>query len=400
MTQHGLATRAIHDGQQPDPTTGAVVPPIYQTSTFVQDGVNQFRSGGHEYSRGSNPTRNGFEEQLASLESGRRAFAFASGMAAEDALLRAVLSPGDHVVLASDVYGGTFRLVDQVLYSWGIEHSFVPSASADDAAATIQPGRTAVLWLETPSNPLLRVADIAAWARVAEDAGALLVVDNTFATPVLQNPLTLGAHAVIHSTTKYIGGHSDVLGGAVVVGDAQWRGQPLTDVIAFQQFACGAVAAPFDSFLAARGLKTLPLRMERHCANALAVAEFLESREDVLEVNYPGLRSHPQHDLATRTLNGGYGGIISFRPAGGVEAADEFAKTSELYNLSVSLGGVESLVCVPHSMTHAPRVGTPYEVPEDLVRLSVGIEDLSDHVEDLDAALNQATTASRVLLAG
>ncbi|MCC5672421.1 cystathionine gamma-synthase [Kocuria rhizophila] len=389
-TLPGLATRAIHDGQQPDPVTGAVVPPIYQTSTFVQDGVNEFRSGGHEYSRGSNPTRNGFEEQLASLERGTRAFAFASGMAAEDALLRAVLAPGDHVVLASDVYGGTFRLVDQVLSRWGVEHSFVPSASADDAAATVRPGVTRVLWLETPSNPLLRVADTAAWAAVARDAGALLVVDNTFATPALQNPLTLGAHAVVHSTTKYIGGHSDVLGGAVVVGDAAWRGEPLSELIAFQQFACGAVAGPFDSFLAARGLKTLPLRVERHCANALEVARFLRSRGEVVEVNYPGLEEHPQHELAARTLHGGFGGIISFRPAGGVAAAHEFVRASRLYNLSVSLGGVESLACVPHGMTHASRVGTPYEVPEDLVRLSVGIEDLADHLADLEQSLHAA----------
>ena len=393
-TLPGLATRAVHDGQQPDPVTGAVVPPIYQTSTFVQDGVNEFRTGGHEYSRGSNPTRNGFEEQLASLERGTRAFAFASGMAAEDALLRAVLAPGDHVVLASDVYGGTFRLVDQVLSSWGIEHSVVPSASADDAAATVRPGVTRVLWLETPSNPLLRVADVAAWAAVARDAGALLVVDNTFATPALQNPLTLGAHAVVHSTTKYIGGHSDVLGGAVVVGDAAWRGEPLAELIAFQQFACGAVAGPFDAFLAARGLKTLPLRVERHCANALEVARFLRSREDVAEVNYPGLEEHPQHELAARTLNGGFGGIVSFRPAGGVAAAHEFVCASRLYSLSVSLGGVESLACVPHSMTHASRVGTPYEVPEDLVRLSVGIEDLADHLADLEQALGAATRAA------
>ncbi|RLY91551.1 cystathionine gamma-synthase [Kocuria tytonicola] len=390
----GLATRAVHDGQQPDPVTGAVVPPIYQTSTFVQDGVNEFRTGGHEYSRGSNPTRNGFEEQLASLERGTRAFAFASGMAAEDALLRAVLAPGDHVVLASDVYGGTFRLVDQVLSSWGIEHSVVPSASADDAAATVRPGVTRVLWLETPSNPLLRVADVAAWAVVARDAGALLVVDNTFATPALQNPLTLGAHAVVHSTTKYIGGHSDVLGGAVVVGDAPWRGEPLAELMAFQQFACGAVAGPFDAFLAARGLKTLPLRVERHCVNALEVARFLRSREDVAEVNYPGLEEHPQHELASRTLNGGFGGIVSFRPAGGVAAAHEFVRASRLYSLSVSLGGVESLACVPQSMTHASRVGTPYEVPEDLVRLSVGIEDLADHLADLEQALDAAAGAA------
>ena len=393
-TLPGLATRAVHDGQQPDPVTGAVVPPIYQTSTFVQDGVNEFRTGGHEYSRGSNPTRNGFEEQLASLERGTRAFAFASGMAAEDALLRAVLAPGDHVVLASDVYGGTFRLVDQVLARWGIEHSVVPSASANDAAATVRPGVTRVLWLETPSNPLLRVADVAAWAAVAHDAGALLIVDNTFATPALQNPLALGAHAVVHSTTKYIGGHSDVLGGAVVVGDAAWRGEPLAELIAFQQFACGAVAGPFDAFLAARGLKTLPLRVERHCANALEVARFLRSREDVAEVNYPGLEEHPQHELAARTLNGGFGGIVSFRPAGGVAAAHELVRASRLYSLSVSLGGVESLACVPHSMTHASRVGTPYEVPEDLVRLSVGIEDLADHLADLEQALDAAAGAA------
>ncbi|MGX0887877.1 cystathionine gamma-synthase [Kocuria rhizophila] len=394
-TLRGLATRAIHDGQHPDPTTGAVVPPIYQTSTFVQDGVNQFREGGHEYSRGSNPTRNGFEEQLASLEHGTRAFAFSSGMAAEDALLRAVLQPGDHVVLAADVYGGTFRLVDRVLSGWGISHSIVPSASADDAARTVRPGSTAVLWLETPSNPLLRVADIAAWARVADDAGALLVVDNTFATPALQNPLTLGAHAVAHSTTKYIGGHSDVLGGAVVVRDAHWRGETLAERLAFQQFACGAVAGPFDAFLAARGLKTLPLRMERHCSNALEVAHFLRSREDVVEVHYPGLEDHPQHDLAAQTLHGGFGGIISFRPAGGVRAAHEFVAASELYNLSVSLGGVESLACVPHSMTHASRVGTAYEVPEDLVRLSVGLESIDDHLADLDRALGAASRVGR-----
>lgn len=388
----GLATRAIHSGQEPDATTGAVVPPIYQTSTFVQDGVNEFRTGGYEYSRGSNPTRSGFETQLAAVERGTRAFAFASGMAAEDALLRAVLRPGDHIVLAADVYGGTFRLVDQVLSSWGVTYSIVPSASADDAAATVRADATKVLWLETPSNPLLRVADIAAWAHVADDAGALLVVDNTFASPALQNPLTLGAHAVVHSTTKYIGGHSDVLGGAVVVGDAVWRGQPLTELIGFQQFAAGAVAGPFDSFLAARGLKTLPLRMERHCSNALEIARWLRERDDVAEVFYPGLEDHPGHELAARTLTGGFGGIISFRPCGGEAAAHALVKATRLYNLSVSLGGVESLICVPHNMTHGSRVGTAHEVPKDLVRLSVGIEDVQDHLADLEQALTTAHT--------
>ena len=249
-TRHrGFTTTAVHAGQEPDPLTGAVIPPIYQTSTFAQDGINVLRAG-HEYSRGSNPTRSGFEEQLAALERGERGFAFASGIAAEDALLRAVLRPGDHIVLGADGYGGTNRLITRVLAPWDIGHTPVEITDLEAVRAAVRPGATKVLWLETPSNPLLGIADVAAWAQLARDAGALLVVDNTFASPYLQTPLELGAHAVVHSTTKYIGGHSDVLGGAVVVGAAQWRGAPLAEAVGFQQFAAGAVAGPQDSFSA------------------------------------------------------------------------------------------------------------------------------------------------------
>ena len=252
-TRHrGFTTTAVHAGQEPDPLTGAVIPPIYQTSTFAQDGINVLRAG-HEYSRGSNPTRSGFEEQLAALERGERGFAFASGIAAEDALLRAVLRPGDHIVLGADGYGGTNRLITRVLAPWDIGHTPVEITDLDAVRAAVRPGATKVLWLETPSNPLLGIADVAAWAQLARDAGALLVVDNTFASPYLQTPLELGAHAVVHSTTKYIGGHSDVLGGAVVVGTAQWRGAPLAEAVGFQQFAAGAVAGPQDSYLPPAG---------------------------------------------------------------------------------------------------------------------------------------------------
>ena len=384
-TNQGFDTRAVHAGQEPDPLTGAVVPPVYQTSTFIQDGVNVLRNG-HEYSRGSNPTRNGFEEQLAALENGKRAFAFASGIAAEDALLRAVLRPGDHVVIASDSYGGTNRLLKDILGPWGITHTAVDATDLAAVATAVQPGSTAVLWLETPSNPNLGIADIPGWARVAHDAGALLVVDNTFASPALQRPLDLGADAVAHSTTKYIGGHSDVLGGAVVVGGASFRGKTLAEAVEFQQFAGGAVAGPQDCFLAARGLKTLGLRVRQHSANALRVAKWLATREDVALVNYPGLPSHPGHDLAKAQMHGGFGGVVSFRlPTG--EAAKEFVTATTIFGLSVSLGGVESLICLPTEMTHAPLKGTDREIPADLVRLSVGIEDVQDLIADLDQAL-------------
>ncbi|WP_291279157.1 cystathionine gamma-synthase [Galactobacter sp.] len=384
-TNQGFDTRAVHAGQEPDPLTGAVVPPVYQTSTFIQDGVNVLRNG-HEYSRGSNPTRNGFEEQLAALENGERAFAFASGIAAEDALLRAVLRPGDHVVIASDSYGGTNRLLKDILGPWGITHTAVDATDLAAVATVVQPGSTAVLWLETPSNPNLGIADIPGWARLAHDAGALLVVDNTFASPALQRPLDLGADAVAHSTTKYIGGHSDVLGGAVVVGGASFRGKTLAEAVEFQQFAGGAVAGPQDCFLAARGLKTLGLRVRQHSTNALRVAQWLARREDVARGNYPGLPSHPGHGLAKAQMHDGFGGVVSFRlPTG--EAAKEFVTATKLFGLSVSLGGVESLICLPTEMTHAPLKGTDREIPADLVRLSVGIEDVQDLIADLDQAL-------------
>ncbi|GAA5227666.1 cystathionine gamma-synthase [Paeniglutamicibacter antarcticus] len=365
-----------------------MIPPIYQTSTFVQDGINVLRNG-HEYSRGSNPTRNGFETQLAALEAGHAGFAFASGIAAEDALLRAVLAPGDHIVLGADGYGGTNRLVNDLHGKWGISNTPVDITDLDTVEAAVQSGKTALLWVETPSNPLLGIADVAGWARIAHTAGALLVVDNTFATPFLQRPLDLGADAVVHSTTKYIGGHSDVLGGAVIVAKKEFRGQELAQAVGFQQFAGGAVAGPQDCFLAARGLKTLDLRMERHCSNAAVIARWLGTREEVENVLYPGLKTHPGHLLA-KAQSGGFGGIVSVQLAGGEAAARAFAESMELFALSVSLGGVESLVCYAAEMTHASVIDTPLAVPRNLVRLSVGIEQVGDLVADLELGLSAA----------
>lgn len=392
----GFNTTAIHAGQEPDPLTGAVIPPIYQTSTFIQDGINVLR-GGHEYSRGSNPTRNGFETQLAALEHGTSAYAFASGIAAEDALLRAVLTPGDHIVLGADGYGGTHRLITEVLGRWGVQNTAVDITDLAAVRAAIRPAGTVVLWLETPSNPLLAVADIAGWAKIAHDAGALLVVDNTFASPYLQRPLGLGADVVVHSTTKYIGGHSDVLGGAVVVSDALHRGKPVAELVAFQQFAAGAVAGPQDCYLAARGLKTLGLRMDRHCANALALAEWLRDQPEVAAVHYPGLPEDPGHELAARQMDG-FGGIVSVRMVGGEQAARKLAVSTRLFGLSVSLGGVESLVCYSSEMTHGSVRDTPLAAPTDLVRLSVGVEDARDLRGDLEHAL--ASVASLRLPVG
>lgn len=391
-TNHGFNTQAIHAGQEPDPLTGAVIPPIYQTSTFVQDGINVLRSG-HEYSRGSNPTRSGFETQLTALEAGHAGFAFASGIAAEDALLRAVLEPGDHIVLGSDGYGGTNRLINRLHGKWGITNTPVDITDLAAVQAAVQPGKTALLWVETPSNPLLGIADVAGWAGIAHAAGALLVVDNTFATPFLQRPLTLGADVVVHSTTKYIGGHSDVLGGAVIVADRAFRGQDLAEAVGFQQFAGGAVAGPQDCFLAARGLKTLGLRMERHCSNAAAIAGWLHGREEIAAVLYPGLETHPGHELAKAQSNG-FGGIVSMQFAGGEAAARAFAESTKLFALSVSLGGVESLVCYSAEMTHASVIGTPLAVPRNLVRLSVGIEQVEDLIADLELGLAAARDAS------
>jgi cystathionine gamma-synthase len=399
----GFSTRAVHAGSEPDPATGAVVTPIYQTSTFKQDGVGGLRTGlgaGYEYSRSANPTRTGLEECLAALESPpgepAAAFAFASGLAAEDALLRAVLAPGDHLVLGNDAYGGSFRLIARVAGPWGVAHDTVPLADLDAVRAAVRPGATRLLWVETPTNPLLGVCDIAALAGLAHDTGALLVVDNTFATPYLQNPLALGADVVVHSTTKYCGGHSDVVGGALVVaGGARvdrldgvaGLGGSVAERVGFHQNAMGAVAGPFDAWLVQRGLKTLSVRMERHCDNAEAVAAYLAGHPRVRSVLYPGLPDHPDHDVAARQMRR-FGGMVSFRPEGGVADALNVCQRTEIFTLAESLGGVESLIEHPGRMTHASVAGSALQVPDDLVRLSVGIEDADDLLADLETALS------------
>jgi cystathionine gamma-synthase len=373
-------TRAIHAGQEPDPTTGAVVPPIYQTSTYKQDGVGGLR-GGYEYSRSANPTRTSLEECLASLEGGRRGLAFASGLAAEDTLIRTLSGPGDHVVIPGDAYGGTYRLFAKVQERWGLD--FTPSGGHDVDAfrAALQPGRTKVIWVETPTNPLLGIVDIAALAQLAHDAGALLVIDNTFASPYLQQPLALGADVVVHSTTKYMGGHSDVVGGALVLADSA-----LGEQVAYNQNAMGSIAGPFDSWLVLRGIKTLGVRMDRHSANAGRVVEMLTAHPKVVEVLYPGLPDHPGHDIAVKQMKS-FGGMVSFRVAGGEDEAIAICNRAELFTLGESLGGVESLIEHPGRMTHASVAGSPLEVPGDLVRLSVGIESVDDLLEDLHRAL-------------
>ncbi len=399
----GFSTRAIHAGSEPDPATGAVVTPIYQTSTYAQDGVGGLRQGlgtGYEYSRSGNPTRSALEECLAVLEtpSGRnqsRAFAFASGLAAEDTLLRALLRPGDHLVIPDDAYGGTFRLVSRVAGPWGIENSAAHLADLDAVRAAVRPGQTRLIWVETPTNPLLTVADIAGLAEIAHSAGALLVIDNTFATPYLQQPLALGADIVVHSTTKYAGGHSDVVGGALVVADgasAPWMdgvgelGPEVAERIGFHQNAMGAVAGPFDAWLVQRGLKTLAVRMERHCDNAERVVEMLTAHPRVVQVYYPGLPDHPGHQAAAAQMRR-FGGMVSFRVHGGREAALSVCKRASVFTLAESLGGVESLIEHPGLMTHASVAGSALEVPDDLVRISVGLEDAEDLIADLQQAL-------------
>jgi cystathionine gamma-synthase len=377
---HGFETLAIHAGQDPDPSTGAVVPPIYQVSTYKQDGVGGLRRG-YEYSRSANPTRTALEECLAAIEGGRRGLAFASGLAAEDTLLRTVCAPGDHVVIPDDAYGGTYRLFARVLSRWGLDHTAARLTDLDEVAAAIVPGRTKVVWVETPTNPLLNVADIAALAVLAHHAGALLVVDNTFASPYLQQPLGLGADVVVHSTTKYLGGHSDVVGGALVVSD-----QGLAHELAYHQNAMGAVAGPFDSWLVLRGIKTLGVRMDRHCDNAEAVVELLLDHPSVVDVRYPGLAMHPGHEVATKQMRR-FGGMVSFRVDGGAAAALAVCERTEVFTLGESLGGVESLIEHPGRMTHASVAGSPLEVPDDLVRLSVGIETVTDLLADLGRAL-------------
>ncbi|GAA2395420.1 cystathionine gamma-synthase [Streptomyces glaucosporus] len=372
-------TLAIHAGQEPDAATGAVVPPIHQVSTFKQDGVGGLR-GGYEYSRSANPTRTALEENLAALEGGRRGLAFASGLAAEDCLLRTLLTPGDHVVIPNDAYGGTFRLFAKVAERWGVQWSVADSSDPAAVRAALRP-RTKAVWVETPSNPLLGITDIAAVADVARTAGARLVVDNTFASPYLQQPLALGADVVVHSTTKYMGGHSDVVGGALITADTA-----LGEELAFHQNAMGAIAGPFDSWLVMRGIKTLAVRMDRHCANAARIAELLAAHPKVTRVYYPGLDSHPGHETAAKQMRD-FGGMVSFQVAGGEEAAVEVCNRAKLFTLGESLGGVESLIEHPGRMTHASAAGSALEVPSDLVRLSVGIEAIDDLVEDLTRAL-------------
>jgi cystathionine gamma-synthase len=357
-----------------------VVVPIHQASTFAQDGVGGRRAG-YEYGRSGNPTRAALETCLAALERGTVGLAFASGLAAEDALARAVCRPGDHVVIPADAYGGTYRLFHRVLTPWGVECTAVDLADLDAVRAAVRPGATRLVWCETPTNPLLGIADIAALADIVHDAAALLAVDNTFASPYLQRPLELGADAVVHSTTKYLGGHSDVVGGAVVVTDPE-----LGDRVRFLQNATGAVAGPFDAWLVLRGVKTLAVRMDRHCANARRVADLLAGHPAVGAVRYPGLPTHPGHDIAAKQMTD-FGGMVSVRLRGGARAAVELCRRTRLFTLAESLGGVESLIEHPARMTHASVAGSPLEVPADLVRLSVGIESAGDLIDDLTQAL-------------
>lgn len=375
----GLATKAIHAGYRPDPATGAVNAPIYASSTFAQDGVGALR-GGFEYARTGNPTRTALEAGLAAVEEGAYGRAFGSGMAATDCALRAVLRPGDHVVIPNDAYGGTFRLIDKVFTQWNVEYTPAALHELDAVAAAITP-RTRLIWAETPTNPLLSIVDIAALAALGKQSSAKLLVDNTFASPALQQPLTLGADIVLHSTTKYIGGHSDVVGGALVTNDKE-----LDDAFAFLQNGAGAVPGPFDAYLTMRGLKTLVLRMQRHSENAWAVAQFLAGHPAVSAVLYPGLPSHPGHEIAARQMRG-FGGMVSVRMRGGREAARDLCAKTRVFILAESLGGVESLIEHPSAMTHASTAGSQLEVPDDLVRLSVGIEDIADLLADLEQAL-------------
>jgi cystathionine gamma-synthase len=374
-------TLAIHAGQEPDPGTGAVAVPIYQTSTFKQDGVGGTR-GGYEYSRSGNPTRTALETCLAALENGSRALAFASGLAAEDCLIRTMCRPGDRVLIPGDAYGGTYRLFDKVLRQWGLEYTPVDQHDLEAVSRAASTALPRLIWVETPTNPLLSIVDLRALARIARDCGALLVVDNTFASPYLQRPIDLGADFVVHSTTKYLGGHSDVVGGAIVVRDPAHGTE-----LAFNQNATGAVAGPFDAWLTLRGIKTLGVRMDRHCANAARIARELGEHPAVSAVLYPGLPGHPGHEIARGQMRD-FGGMVSFRVRGGEEQAVEICSRTTLFTLGESLGGVESLIEHPARMTHASVADSPLAVPQDLIRLSVGIEDAGDLLDDLRKALS------------
>jgi len=374
---YGFATRAIHVGQDPDATTGAVIVPIYQTSTYAQKAVGEHT--GYEYSRTDNPTRTALQECLAALEEGKYALAFASGLGATTTLLL-MLKAGDHVICGDDVYGGTYRLFDKVFTNHGLTFDFVDTSDPAQVAAAIRP-ETKMLWIETPTNPMLKLAPIAQLTRMARERGIWTVVDNTFASPYNQRPLTLGADVVLHSTTKYLGGHSDVVGGAIITSNEQ-----IYERMKFLQNAAGAVPGPFDSWLVLRGLKTLAVRMREHERNAQAVAQLLNEHTAVERVIYPGLPSHPQHALAREQMRG-FGGMISIILKGGVEAANQMVTRTKLFTLAESLGGVESLIEVPAAMTHASVVGSKLEVPPGLVRLSVGIEDINDLLHDVEQSL-------------
>jgi cystathionine gamma-synthase len=376
----GFETRAIHSGQDPDPQTGAVIPPVSFATTFAQEAVGRHR--GYDYARSGNPTRAALETCLTDLEGGQRGLAFSSGLAAEDAVFR-TLRPGDHVIFPHDAYGGTYRLIDQVWGPMGIDHTPVDLSGTGGLHGLDRAWQdaTRLVWVETPSNPLLSIVDIAAVAAEAHVRGAMLVVDNTFATPYLQQPLALGADIVVHSATKYLGGHSDVVGGFLAVSDPD-----LGDRLAFVQNAAGGVPGPMDCYLVLRGIKTLAVRMDRHCANAMAVAKFLSAHPAVSRVFYPGLTAHPGHGVAARQMRG-FGGMVSFAVGAGEAAALEVARSTSIFTLAESLGAVESLIEHPHRMTHSSVAGSPLEVDPALIRLSVGIETVDDLIEDLDRAL-------------
>jgi cystathionine gamma-synthase len=378
-------TKAIHAGQDPDPSTGAVITPIYQTSTYVQEEVGKHR--GYDYSRTANPTRGALEEALASLEGAEYGIAFSSGLGATTTIMHLV-DPGEHVVLIADVYGGVYRMTSRVYEPKGYRFTYVPADEFDDALASHLDADTRLVWVETPSNPLLNVVDIRRAAGAAHAAGALLVVDNTFASPFLQQPLALGADLVVHSTTKYLGGHSDVIGGAILTNDAE-----LGERLRFLQNSLGAVPGPFDAWLVLRGLKTLAVRMERHCENARTIASFLEGHAAVERVLYPGLESHPGHDVARRQMRD-FGGMVSFQLEN-EELALAVAARTKLFQLAESLGGVESLIEHPARMTHASTADAPFASPRNLIRLSVGIENVDDLITDLDAALVDVPARAR-----
>ena len=378
----GFSTHAIHTGQDVDEVYGAVVPPLHFSTTYAPDGIGNLRNG-YDYGRAGNPTRTALQEQLAALEGGAHAFSFGSGLAAEDAVIRGLMRPGQRIVMGNDAYGGSYRLISRIHGDWGIANTPLNLNDLDRVAAEMEASDATLLWVETPSNPLMAVTDIAALAEIAHANDALLVVDNTFATPYLQRPLQLGADVVVHSTTKYIGGHSDVVGGAVVLGQGA---QELAEKVAFQQFAVGAVSGPLDAYLTTRGLKTLGVRMDRHCENAQKIAEYFADHSAVEKVLYPGLPDHPGHELAARQMSG-FGGMVSIQLAGGEAAARKVAEATRLFILAESLGGIESLMNYPHEMTHASVRGTELAVPENLLRLSVGIEDVEDLIDDVEQAL-------------